>query len=77
MRSSPLLLIGIVLLSSCAAGGGGRETSLTHDAAPESLTALIALRVLEQRGGMRKVGIVILQSGFVLSKTMLLFSVMV
>ncbi len=62
MRSFAPLLIGVLLLSSCtqATTRVDPENALLHSAAAEVLTARMALRILEEQGDMRTVGIVVL-----------------
>ena len=56
------ILIGLLVLSACSSAGRMPEpgNSLQHPVAPENLTARIVLRVLEERGIVRKIGVVIL-----------------
>ena len=60
MRLSSLLLGLLLLLTSCVGGGNDTEDALRHPAAAETLTAKISLKVLEEHGGTRKIGIVVL-----------------
>ena len=60
MRLSSFLIGTLLLLSSCALRGAGNpENALQHSAAAEVLTARMALRILEEQGETKTVGIVV------------------
>jgi hypothetical protein len=61
MRLFPSLLVGLLLLTSCSVPGRKieDENALLHSAAAEIFSARIALRVLEENGDTKKIGIVV------------------